>query len=655
MAQLLKSMRAPRVPDFSEADLSQYSYQILEEASFYDPLMLAPKPQLAPFWEMMQRNRLARGITAPKGNLSMMEKDMISDFQARRVDKCDTMVHALDMLLGRKDTQISAKGVLFSGEKEPKKQIQPITQDNEIGRTGGQMMAGLVVAMASRQLTGVQHTSLKVLNNYQIPDISAGEISRFQKQILPDLSLHFQGKKMKGPGREYISEIFSYLRSIPLEEYFMLHTLAVETLFKSCFVWKEMAGVNTPTAVLKEYETCFRNLTVEYEGVKSFLELARKKTLWVWVLPLPTLSRVVVLPKTSFASLTQYLSDSRGFRGTDEAGLSAWSGGFLAIPGSMKKHKAVCRKLSVILGAAMTHTSVAVYDSHKEHVQYMVEVLKFRKISNVKFQADRASVAVETLNPSFYAVSPTAQVVVHCVDSVLMSAKKEDWNKVDIEQNRIKSHFFSPESKKTIIMHHVNSSVWFGKTLFVSAVTSIHNMYPVIANFKNSVASCDTIEGDLRLEEPKYLDEDAYKAMVQLHNRARNLFFLYPAYTFNARMNHLIRKKEETLSFVPLTDDAYSGLDLDDVPKKKEVKESRETGSIAAVFELKDPPSVIVSEEKVEKGKKQEKKKKKKVIVESSSSSDDDQVDENSSKGVFASTEVPAPPTKYLALPDLGM
>jgi len=567
MASQIRSATATKVMDFTREDLTKYSSHVLELVLVADISIRETKPEILPFFAMCNAARKERGQPLPKKRLTELEKTTVVEYMSEQAKKVPSLDKVMDTLLEKKNISITKDGISWDESINRRKMVQPVLPDHDVGKVGGQLLAGAIIASVARVSTGTKKTDTKVLKSYLGSVVSQTSMMKFQVKILEDLDTYFRNRQMKGPGREYIHEILLYLKDRPLEEYFAFQHSMISTLFHSCFDWvKVPKGEDYAISVKDAYKDSFISLGDDVDGVSRYKKKTKRQTVWIWKAPLPGRADVEVVSMSSFAAICTHLSDSRSFRGTDDGGLSAWSGGYLSVGGYTKFQHSVCRKLSIILGALHNGSGkdVIVHDDNEGHRKYMCEVLAYRKIKGVKFVVSKNDKFRDPTNSSFLIVStPTAAIDVHFLNTALMTAKKQDWAKVDAEQSALRKAYFPHDLKRQVIITcHVNSGDWWLKSthedprlsLFVSAVTSIHNLYPVVSNFPIHFAAADEVGGPLRVEAAQSFSLQEYKDRVVAHNKARNLFYLFPTYSFSARMNMLIPKEKEKLVFTKLND-----------------------------------------------------------------------------------------------------
>jgi hypothetical protein len=565
MALQVRATRQVKTLDFSRDDLTKFSNPVLTLVLEAHLGVKLTKPEVYPFFQLCDENRKAKGVVLPKTKLNAYEKTYIIDYMTEESTKVVSMSAVMDTLLEKKDISITKDGISWDENLAKRRQIQPALPEHDIGKMGGQLLAGAIIAALPRDSKGVKKSDTTVLKRYIHPLVTQNSMMQFQSKIIGDMQEYFKGRTMKGPGRDYMHEVVMYLKDRPLVEYFAFQNSLVSTLFRPCFEWQKLSKLESyPKSVKKDYEACFELLTDDIEGVLEYKKASRQKMVWIWKAPLPGKADVEVLSMTSFASICTHLSDSRAFRGTDDSGLSAWSAGFLSVGGYTKFQHAVSRKLSIILGAKSledTRGGIFVYDSNEPQRKEVIRILIARKVDGIKFVVSRAEKLRDVASVGYLvtgASNPKGPTVdIHFLETSLLTAKKTEWAKVDAAQAEIRHAYFPPDLKKRVIItSHVNSTGWWSSVpkLYISAVTSIHNLYPVVSNYPITLALAEELGGKLKYEVAPDLSQDDYKERVISHNKARNLFYLFPTYSFSPRMNMLMPKEKEKLTFSKLAD-----------------------------------------------------------------------------------------------------
>jgi len=534
-------------------------------------------PKIASFWGKLVAKHAEMGLQGTKHCLSPEERHMVEKFKVESRSSAPSTVNVFDRLLAAENTKICVDGISV-GNSSLMKTIQPVFPDEIDRKPGAQLIVGAIIATHQRAEVGVKETDLTVLKQISVPEISVAQVADFQREVKEDI-MDMTKVKSKGPGREYMAELMENVKDMPKSAFIMLHVAAMERLFPNCFEWewqlkrkgkwakvedRTLGSIKVAVAVKKKYESSFFEYPVNGEGMREVRKVRPAGKIFLWVRALPGLKDVSTKVEASFHAVTDYLSKSRGFRGTDEAGLSAWSGGFGAISGMTKKQRSVARKLSIILGAASKHSMVIVEDSSVEHRTMAIQNLVRRNVANVKYRVERTELSKVTDHVEWYVIddymltSDTALVVFD--DSSITVAKKTEWRKVDSSQKAKKDFFFSKAIGTVIVCTHVYSAAWF-TDLHVSWVTSIHNMYAVVSNRAIVAAASEQLEGDLSYKVLPSLTEKQYLTAVISHNTVRNLYFLYPSYQFNSKMNLLLKTKIDKLQYQEL--EFEEGLPLD--------------------------------------------------------------------------------------------
>lgn len=555
-------------------------------------------------------------------SLNAVDREFLTDYISKEDNKVDNVVSIVDYMLQKPDACMTAEGVQFEAAMKPAKMIQPVLMDDEIGKIGGQLVAGLIVAIIARDNKTVRPVNLDVLGEYNIPDLTQTSVEKIQTVLLPDIKAHFLGMESKGKGRTYMSEIFSYLRGLAPNAFFAIQHKICTVLFAKCFTWKYWelvqdketgkkrallhtkpvkGSVPVIQSVREEYKGSFTQLTSDFESVGEFLSKTKLKgPFFVWTKGLPTKDKIDHIPLDSFALANKHLQFSRSFRGSDDSGLSAWTSSFLACPGYTKEHLSICRALSLILGVA-TYGPVYVYGTTEDFRVKLCANLDARHKNGIFFVVDKNSYSTSVNSARYVLAEPPllqpseepVQVVplkkgqkkppyvpptferrtaVYVIDAPADSAKEDDWKKVDGVATKRIEQYFGKNVQRIALLTHVQSDVWFKPSykLKVGSPTSLHGMYCVVANFDVQFAAAEYWGAPLTYVPMKVHDRASFLQYVLAHNMSRNLSFLFPGYYCNPKMNLLMRPVKPKLPFGKVEVEEAAEVDKDFVKFNKE-------------------------------------------------------------------------------------
>jgi len=568
-------------------DLKPFNDSVLKAARTMNLLIQETEGNISmPFWAALNARRLKAGL-AKINRLNTVEREFITEYVDREVKHVDNIVNIVDYMLQTPDACMKEEGVVFEKNMAARKMIQPVLPADEIGKIGGQLVAGLLVASFARENKAVKPTEPTVLAGYSIPDVNETGFAKFQTALLPSLQQHFAGKESIGKGRPYISEIFSYLRSMSMIEYYAIQHRITITLLAGCFEFNYIKKVEGKNRIFKHqvrdsqpfissvkdrYKDCFLQLTVDNEAVEEFIALAHLRgPFFVWCKGLPTRTEIEHEPLDNFAAAHKHLQASRTFRGSDESGLSAWTSSFLACPGYNKEHLSVCRVLSLILGAAKDG-SVYVHGTSESFRMKLCPHLERRQCTKIFFVVDKNSQSTSAYAAYYVLVEPartkatkSKQTTVYIIDSPMESAKEENWKEVDGKAQLKIASYLTGEVGRVALLTHVQSDLWFKQKFNIGSPTSLHSMYAVVANYPVLFAASNGFGAKLDYLPMTNKSRASFLDAVLAHNLSRNLSFLYPAYYCNPRMNLLTRGEVPKLTFRKVkVGTEGSGVDYDE-------------------------------------------------------------------------------------------
>lgn len=577
-----------------------------------------------PFWRALNLRRQKEGLPVIN-SLNTAEREFVTEYLNREINKVDNIVTIVDCLLQNPDACMKEAGVVFEKGMQPKKSIQTVLPVDDTGKIGGQLVAGALMAAFARDNKTVRQNDLGVLEGYVIPDFSVVALAKFQTALHPDMKKLFAGRESKGKGRPYISEIFSYLRDLSFLEYYSIHMKICETLLAGCFEFRYYVRhegtyrkYKTPVKdsfpvifqVKEQYKSCFLELNSDYEGIEEFIAITKiKGPLFAWCRGLPTIADVEHDPLENFSQAHKYLQSSRSFRGSDESGLSAWTSSYLACPGYTKEHLSICRLLSLILGCARDGM-VYVHGTSESFRSKVCKNLETRKVTSVRFVVDKNSLSTSEHAPLYVLSEPTEnkkkshRTSIHVIDQAADSAKEDDWKTVDGNAQARIANYFPSGCGRTAILTHVQSDVWFQKAhgFHIGSPTSIHSFYAVVANFSVILAASDGFGAPLSYLPMTDRTRSTFLSCILAQNMARNLSFLFPSYHCNPRMNLLMRPETAKIAFKKIKISVEGGQEVDYdsthcEPAADDEYEEEECSGEEASFEEEvvhdDPPPVV--------------------------------------------------------------